>query len=611
MDIIHLLPDTVANQIAAGEVIQRPSSVVKELVENAVDAGATLVEIVVEEAGKSLIQVIDNGCGMSVTDARLAFERHATSKIRQADDLFALRTMGFRGEALPSIAAVAQVELRTRTNDDDLGVCLRIEGGKVRDQQRVTTPRGANFAVRNLFFNIPARRKFLKSNLTEMGAILTEFERLALAHPQVAFRLHRDGTLLHDLPAGTFRQRIAGLFGHRMDKQLVPVATETTAARISGFTGVPESARKGKRAHQFFFANNRYMRHPYFARAVQTVYERLVPEGEQVPFFLRFDVDPATVDVNIHPTKTEIKFQDEPSLWQILQAAVREALGKYGGVPTIDFDTAGMPDIPLFVHSGGSTRATAAPPPHIETDPAYNPFGAAPDDTPDDAYNEPHPFSSQQQENGAGSLQPSVASPDTAPRLFDEAPAVSAQCLQYHGRYIVTSVGSGLMLIDQHRAHQRVLYDRFLRNLQRHKSQSQGLLFPQTLALSPADAAALDELRPALADLGFDLSPAESDGTCQLRGVPAGTEGLDPERLLLGVLNEARSGNEAAADTVSHRLALALAHRAALPVGQELTEAEMSALVGELFTGTTPAYAPDGTPAFLLLADEQISRFFD
>ncbi|MBQ7635480.1 MAG: DNA mismatch repair endonuclease MutL [Bacteroidaceae bacterium] len=621
-DIIRLLPDTVANQIAAGEVIQRPASVVKELVENAVDAGASMVQVVIEEAGKTLVQVIDDGCGMSVTDARLAFERHATSKIRQADDLFALRTMGFRGEALPSIAAVAQVELRTRTADEELGTRLFIEAGKVRSTEAVSTPRGSNFAVRNLFFNIPARRRFLKSNQTEMGNILTEFERLAMAHTDVAFRLYRDGALLYDLPAGTFKHRITDLFGRRIDKQLVPVNVETDLVKISGFTGTPESARR-KRPPQFFFANDRYMRHLYFARAVLTAYERLVPEGEQVPFFLRFEVDPAKIDVNIHPTKTEIKFQEEQTLWQIILAAVREALGKFGGVPTIDFDTAGLPDIPLFIPPKATASGTMSAVsqnlpemPHLTTDPDYNPFG--PPESGDDGTSGAEYDLTGSRSGGAGTMP--IHFPDATGTdvhgdgqlsfASTRAGETTSEYLQYHGRYIVCAVHSGLMLIDQHRAHMRILYDRYLRCLNEQTAVSQGLLFPQPIDLPPSEAAMLAGLQPALTRLGFELR--ENDGSGMLiYGVPAGTEGLEPEHLLRGILDEAGSGNDNAAETINHRLALALARRAALPVGQVLSAEEMSSICAKLFAGATPNYAPDGTPTFLILEDDQLTCFFD
>ena len=371
-DIIHLLPDSVANQIAAGEVVQRPSSVIKELVENSIDAGATQVQVIVEDAGKSLVQVIDNGKGMSETDARLAFERHATSKISEAKDLFALRTMGFRGEALASIAAVAQVELRTRAADKDLGVSIIIEGSRVVDQQPVNCPVGANFAVKNLFFNIPARRKFLKSNQTELSNILTEFERIALAHPETSFSLHSGGAAMMNLPAGNFKQRILGVFGKRLEAKLIPVEVKTTLINISGFVGVPSASRR-KNAQQFFFVNGRYMRHPYFAKAVQTAYERLIPDGEQVPFFLNLEVAPEKIDVNIHPTKTEIKFEDETPIWQILLAAVREALGKHGVVPSLEFNTESSPDIPVFTPGGNDVPA-----PQIEVNPDYNPFATSP-----------------------------------------------------------------------------------------------------------------------------------------------------------------------------------------------------------------------------------------
>ena len=371
-DIIHLLPDSVANQIAAGEVVQRPSSVIKELVENSIDAGATQVQVIVEDAGKSLVQVIDNGKGMSETDARLAFERHATSKISEAKDLFALRTMGFRGEALASIAAVAQVELRTRAADKDLGVSIIIEGSRVVDQQPVNCPVGANFAVKNLFFNIPARRKFLKSNQTELSNILTEFERIALAHPETSFSLHSGGAAMMNLPTGNFKQRILGVFGKRLEAKLIPVEVKTTLINISGFVGVPSASRR-KNAQQFFFVNGRYMRHPYFAKAVQTAYERLIPDGEQVPFFLNLEVAPEKIDVNIHPTKTEIKFEDETPIWQILLAAVREALGKHGVVPSLEFNTEGRPDIPVFTPGGNDVPA-----PQIDVNPDYNPFATSP-----------------------------------------------------------------------------------------------------------------------------------------------------------------------------------------------------------------------------------------
>ena len=346
-DIIRLLPDSVANQIAAGEVIQRPASVIKELVENAIDAGAQHVDVLVVDAGKTSIQVIDDGKGMSETDARLSFERHATSKIREAADLFALHTMGFRGEALASIAAVAQVELRTRMEGEELGTMLTISGSKVEGQEAVSCPKGSSFSVKNLFFNVPARRKFLKSNQTELSNILTEFERIVLVNPEVSFTLHHNGAELFNLPALQLRQRIMGVFGKKINQELLSLDVDTTMVRVSGFVGKPETARK-KGARQYFFVNGRYMRHPYFHKAIMDAYEQLVPVGEQVSYFIYFEVNPANIDVNIHPTKTEIKFENEQAIWQILAAAVKETLGKFNAVPSIDFDTEGMPDIPAF-----------------------------------------------------------------------------------------------------------------------------------------------------------------------------------------------------------------------------------------------------------------------
>lgn len=374
-DIIKLLPDSVANQIAAGEVIQRPSSVIKELVENAIDAGATSIQVIVVDAGKTCIQVVDNGKGMSETDARLAFERHATSKITQASDLFNLQTMGFRGEALASIAAVAQVELKTRTADEEIGTCLQIEGSKVIDQQPDACSVGANFSVKNLFYNIPARRKFLKSNQTEMSNILTEFERVALANPQLSFKLYSGDSVLQNLPAGNFRSRIRGIFGKNVDSKLLPVSVETSLAKINGYVGTPESSKK-KGFHQYFFVNGRYMKHPYFSKAIMTAYERLIPDNEQVSYFIDFQVDPSKIDVNIHPAKTEIKFEDDSAIWQILLASVREALGKFNAIPTLDFDTENCPSIPAF-----NPEYTEVKQPQVHLDSSFNPFDQ-PQETP-------------------------------------------------------------------------------------------------------------------------------------------------------------------------------------------------------------------------------------
>ena len=631
-DIIHLLPDSVANQIAAGEVVQRPSSVIKELVENSIDAGATQVQVIVEDAGKSLVQVIDNGKGMSETDARLAFERHATSKISEAKDLFALRTMGFRGEALASIAAVAQVELRTRAADKDLGVSIIIEGSRVVDQQPVNCPVGANFAVKNLFFNIPARRKFLKSNQTELSNILTEFERIALAHPETSFSLHSGGTAMMNLPAGNFKQRILGVFGKRLEAKLIPVEVKTTLINISGFVGVPSASRR-KNAQQFFFVNGRYMRHPYFAKAVQTAYERLIPDGEQVPFFLNLEVAPEKIDVNIHPTKTEIKFEDETPIWQILLAAVREALGKHGVVPSLEFNTEGRPDIPVFTPGGNDVPA-----PQIDVNPDYNPFATSPsylsgkgggvggssytynnkpavDRHWQNAYAAAFP---DKKETDFGDLPDLPADQDApAAQMFQSLPTEEqgemkkseTDYFQFRGQYIITPVKSGLMLIDQHRAHVRILYDRFMARFADKPSVTQRLLFPQRLTLPPSEAVAFEKMIQDLQSVGFEVSSL-GGGDFSVLGTPAGTEGLDASELLQDILQETLDGKSDAADGIRHRIALTLARRAAMPVGEYLSGAEMSALVDQLFSTGTPNFTPDGQTVLVILAVENIEKLF-
>ena len=631
-DIIHLLPDSVANQIAAGEVVQRPSSVIKELVENSIDAGATQVQVIVEDAGKSLVQVIDNGKGMSETDARLAFERHATSKISEAKDLFALRTMGFRGEALASIAAVAQVELRTRAADKDLGVSIIIEGSRVVDQQPVNCPVGANFAVKNLFFNIPARRKFLKSNQTELSNILTEFERIALAHPETSFSLHSGGAAMMNLPAGNFKQRILGVFGKRLEAKLIPVEVKTTLINISGFVGVPSASRR-KNAQQFFFVNGRYMRHPYFAKAVQTAYERLIPDGEQVPFFLNLEVAPEKIDVNIHPTKTEIKFEDETPIWQILLAAVREALGKHGVVPSLEFNTEGRPDIPVFTPGGNDVPA-----PQIEVNPDYNPFATSPsylsgkgggaggssytynnkpavDRHWQNAYAAAFP---DKKETDFGEV-PDLPADQDAPtaQMFQSLPSEEqgemkkseTDYFQFRGQYIITPVKSGLMLIDQHRAHVRILYDRFMARFADKPSVTQRLLFPQCLTLPPSEAVAFEKMMQDLQSVGFEVSSL-GGGDFSVLGTPAGTEGLDASELLQDILQETLDGKSDAADGIRHRIALTLARRAAMPVGEYLSGAEMSALVDQLFSTGTPNFTPDGQTVLVILAVENIEKLF-
>ena len=629
-DIIRLLPDSVANQIAAGEVIQRPASVIKELVENAIDAGAGHIDVSVTDAGKTCIQVIDNGKGMSETDARLAFERHATSKIREASDLFALRTMGFRGEALASIAAVAEVELRTKQHGEELGTSIFISGSKVEKQEPVACSEGSNFIVRNLFFNVPARRKFLKSNQTELSNIISEFERIALVNPEVSFTLHHNGTEILNLPTIQLRQRIMGVFGKKLNQDLLSLDIDTTMVKIHGFIGKPETARK-KGARQFFFVNGRYMRHPYFHKAVADAYEHLIPTGEQVSYFIYFDVDPANIDVNIHPTKIEIKLENEQAIWQILSAAVKETLGRFNAVPSIDFDTEGMPDIPA-IDMAGSFGGGA---PVTSYDPTYNPFNQSSSIVPPSSYSsagkkktewEPFYQGLERHERQTDDTIPAFTddmvfsgkyheTEDTAePTIYDEHPDTvitekAAQHYQYKGTYILTSVKSGLMIIDQHRAHVRILYDKYMDQIQKHVGLSQRMLFPDMIHFSPSEVPVLEEIMDDLTSLGFELSPL-GGGTYSINGVPADIEGLNPEQLITNIVHSAIEKGCKVKEEVQSIIALSMARASAIVAGQVLSNNEMNALVDGLFSAPSPNYTPDGKTVLALMNDDDIEKMF-
>ena len=621
-DIIRLLPDSVANQIAAGEVIQRPASVIKELVENAVDAGAKHIDVLVTDAGKTLIQVVDDGKGMSETDARLAFERHATSKIRTAEDLFALRTMGFRGEALASIAAVAQVELRTCLEGEELGTSLCIAGSKVESHETVACPKGSNFQVKNLFFNVPARRKFLKSNQTELSNILTEFERIALVNPEVSFTLHHNGTEMLNLPSVQLKQRIMGVFGKKINQELLSVEVDTTMVRIFGFVGRPETSRK-KGARQYFFVNGRYMRHPYFHKAVMDAYEHLVPTGEQVSYFLYFEIEPANIDVNIHPTKTEIKFENEQAIWQILSAAVKESLGKFNAVPSIDFDTEGMPDIPAFEHF----PYTDIQMPKTSYNPSYNPFDMNPSSPTsysrqdvkgwDQLYEglEHHssvPSTFPYSDDGDYFVeQPSEKSESTLYGHSQESSLAETSSLyyQYKGRFILTSVKSGLMVIDQQRAHIRILYDRYLAQITSRKGASQGLLFPDIVQFSVSEMPILESIMEDLSYLGFELTDL-GGGSYAINGVPAGIEGLQPTELVRNMVYAALEKGCKVKEEIQNLLALSLAKAAAIVTGQVLSNEEMNNLVDGLLTSSSPNYTPEGKTALVVLKEEDLEKLF-
>ena len=608
-DLIHLLPDSVANQIAAGEVIQRPASVIKELVENSVDAGAATIHVIVVDAGRTSIQVIDDGKGMSETDARLSFERHATSKILQADDLFALNTMGFRGEALASIAAVAQVELQTRRQEDEIGTKISIAGSKVVGQEPVSCPVGSNFKVDNLFFNVPARRKFLKTNATELNNILTAFERIVLVYPAIHFTLHHNGVEMLNLRAGSVRQRIADVFGKQYNQDLVPVEVHTAMCTVTGFVGKPEAARK-KSGCDYFFVNGRFMKHPYFHKAVMKAYDRLVPEGMAIPYFLYLEVAPGEIDVNIHPTKTEIKFENEQAIWQILSAAVRDGIGKYCEVPSIDFDTQGQPDIPVFNQDMLQESSYTAP--KVNYNPDYNPFkqssGGHSSNTPNQWESLYEGLKQDSFPQDSFPQQPSlfdddnIVEPQTASEILSEK---SPAHYQYKGKYLMTAVKSGLMIIDQHRASVRVLYDRYLKEHDGHVISTQKLLFPETITFSPSEAVNMQQLLPELMAYGFDLSDLGGN-TYAVNGIPAGLEGVNPQNLLHDMISSAN-----AADTlvsIQSSLALRLAQCAAIPYGQLLTNDEIESIINDLFSCSNVNYTPDGKAILCILPQGDIER---
>lgn len=615
-DFIHLLPDSVANQIAAGEVIQRPASVVKELVENAIDAGGDSITVNVKDAGRTLIQVTDNGKGMSPTDARMSFERHATSKIKEANDLFSIRTMGFRGEALASIASVADVELRTRQQGEELGTYLHILGSVLQKQQTDQCPEGSNFAVKNLFFNVPARRKFLKSNSYELKNIITEIQRIALANPELAFSVFHNQSPVYELPAENIRKRIVSLFGKAINQSLTPVEVETTLVKVSGFIGQPKFAKKSF-GEQFFFVNGRFMKHPFFHRAVMHAYERILPPDSVPSYFLYFEVDPSTIDINIHPTKTEIKFEDEQAIWHIISACIREAIGRYNLMPAIDFDQDGSIDIPLPPGKGSSIA-----PPGIEINRHYNPFqqegypgyrtdlrrdtvnngqweklysgmerGGEEGDGKSEEGND-FTFGSQQgeSENGQSRLQ-----------IDEDQPFQSVSFLQLKNRYLLTPVKSGLMVIDQREAHARILFENFMRNFNSHLAVSQRQLFPPVLQLNAADAEILNALRDELHQLGFEIRP-EANHQFYIDGTPGVLSHLDAKDLVERVIASFQDRPVDLMDEIKAQLALVLAQSSAINYGIPLKQEEINALFNQLFACQSPAFSPSGKKIISIIA---------
>lgn len=643
-DIIRILPDSVANQIAAGEVIQRPASVVKELVENAVDAGATSVDVIIRDAGRTLIQVVDNGKGMTETDARMAFERHATSKIVKADDLFSLHTMGFRGEALASICAVAQVELRTRTADAELGTRLEINGSRVEAQEPTACPTGCNMMVKNLFFNVPARRKFLKKDPVEFANITREFERMALVNPDVDFKLIHNDTMVHQLMRGSLKQRISDLYGKTVERQLIPVSTSTSIVSIEGFTGMPEHARR-RNALQFLMVNGRHMRHPYFHKAVMMCYEPLIAADQQPNYFLNFTVDPSTIDVNIHPTKNEIKFENEAAIWQILMAAVKEALGRFNAMPGIDFESADGIEIPVFNPNAKGDHS-------VEIDSGYNPFvGTTGSSMPPSGVgvSSSSPFHRQgvasdwdklyegfmscggerrsgtqeagTQEAGTlddmmltGTVESRATAPDAVGDIFDgsddgNVPHDSTSTIQVRNRFILSASVSGVMVIDQHRAHVKVLYERYLASLRAGNAGVQQVLFPEVIRLSASQNAVLLAIADYVRGIGFGLSFL-GDNTWSVTAVPSMLGDVSATETIMHIVEDATDEVDRAADTVMERIALSMARSAAITAGRKLTDAEREHLIGELLRLPSPNYTPDGLPVIRMISEQDLEKLF-
>jgi len=598
-DIIKLLPDSVANQIAAGEVIQRPASVVKELMENAVDAGAGNISVIIRDSGKTLIQVIDDGSGMSETDARLSFERHATSKIASAKDLFAISTKGFRGEALASIAAVAMVELKTKKEGDETGTIVMINGSRVETQEPCSCPKGSSFSVKNLFYNVPARRKFLKSDSTELRHIINEFQKVVLAHPDIRFTFHHNDGEVYNLIPGNHRQRIIGVLGKQINQDLITLETETSLVAIKGFIGKPESARRTY-GEQFFFVNNRFMKHPYFHKAVSEAYQNILP-AEAIPtYFIFMEADPSSIDINIHPTKTEIKFEDERSIWQILMASVREALGRFNIVPSLDFDSEALIDIP--VKSSGDPFPKQ---PDIQINPRYNPFDG------DESSSRRTGFFDRLERENAANWEKlySTTEKGTAGQGTERINETGRKFFQIKNKYIVCPVKSGLMFIDQKRAHERILYEKYLECLSLENPLSQTELFPLIVELNPADIQVLREMAHDMKLLGFTLSFSDP-GSVTITGRPSNSILSDPADMLGIFIEEFKATQSSPLTGEKEKLAAALAGASAIPYGKLLVQGEMEDLFDTLFACSSPNYSPKGKPVINIITLEDLDKRF-
>ncbi len=642
-DIIHVLPDSVANQIAAGEVVQRPSSIVKEMVENSVDAGAKSIQVLVVDGGKTNLQIVDDGKGMSETDARLSFERHATSKIRNAKDLFNLSTMGFRGEALASIAAVAHVDLKTRRAEDELGTFIQIAGSKIVSQEPDACPVGSNFSVKDLFYNIPARRKFLKSSQSELSSVVQEFERVALVNPDISFYLYNNGANMFNLPATTVRKRIIDIFGKKIDSELLHIEAETSIVSISGYVAKPEASKK-KGAKRFFFVNGRYMQHNYFQSAVMQAYDNLIPKGEQVSFFIYMAVDPSSIDVNVHPTKTEIKFDNDQAIWQLLYASIKEVLGKFYNAPMIDFDVEGKPEIPVFSTSSSGQYSGYSPSKRIVSD--FNPFkdcrsesdvvpsnweklydGIGGNDTIDEGLSSSDHndlFASDDLMPSAINDEDLVASDSNGDGMLDldstpyyiysadgEKVSIdpSVPMFQYKGKYVVLPTAAGLLIVEQTRAHVRILFEQYINNVTQHSAPIQKLLFAEMLHFNPEEAIVLDSIMDNVEKLGFELTNL-GGGSYSVTGVPTSIQNVNVDAFLHDLVCSVRDREGGAIDNVKEIVALRMAKSFSISHGELLSQVEMRKLICDLFSLSCNARTPDGKKIYNIVDFKSIDKLF-
>lgn len=587
-DVIQVLSDSVANQIAAGEVIQRPASVVKELMENAVDAKATTIRVIVKDAGKTLVQVVDNGVGMSESDASLCFERHATSKITKAEDLFSILTCGFRGEALASMAAVSEISLKTRREEAELGTHLRIAGSRPELKEPVQTPVGTNFQVKNLFFNIPARRKFLKSDQTELRHIINEFNHVALTHPEIEFSLIHNQSEIFQIPPSNLRQRIIGIFGKSVNSYLIPLESDTTLINITGFIGKPEHARRTY-GEQFFFVNNRYIKHPYFHKAVMNGYDQILAPDYIPSYFIYFKIDPSKIDVNIHPSKTEIKFEDERSIWQILLASVKEAIGRNNLSPSLDFSKEGVIDIPIL------TKDTDVKHPSIDTNPAFNPFEG------EKAYDKEkrsNPYLDDRFNGWEQLFEPS-----------SQAQVPANKNLQIKNKYILAPVKSGLMLVDQRRAHERILFERMMEAQEQKQPLSQQSLFPETISLNAVDYQVWLEMMEDLERLGFDIRDF-GNNSIVIHGLPAEMERVSVVNKIEMMIEQYKALQGEVSSGIPERVARAAARASAIDYGKHLSDIEMQEIIDQLFGCSNPNYSPSGKLIVKIVELEELDKYF-